>query len=73
MKIEEYEKYNIIDKEPEFVCWVPSALKFRKVIIIKAEMRVRNNTKFGIAIPVTQDEAIEIDIINGNTYSEICY
>ena len=31
-------------------------------------MRVRNNTKFGIAIPVTQDEAIEIDIINGNTY-----
>ena len=53
MKIEEYEKYNIIDKEPEFVCWVPSALKFRKVVIIKAEMRVRNNTKFGIAIPVT--------------------
>ena len=54
MDIEEYTKVNNIDKEPAVAWWVPSSLKCRKAMIIKAAKRVRNNMKFGIYIPATK-------------------
>ena len=50
------------------MCWVPSDLKHRKVMVSKAYTRIRNKMEFVISIPVTYDEAVELDIINGNTY-----
>ena len=37
-------------------------------MISKAAMRLRKNMKYGISIPNTYDEAVGIDIINGNAY-----
>ena len=37
-------------------------------MVSKATMRVSNNMKFGIAIPDTYDEAVELHRINGNKY-----
>ena len=68
MDIAEYVKANKIDTEPVFALWVLSDLKCRKLMIRKAAMRVRKNMKFGIAIPATYDEAVELNKINGNTY-----
>ena len=39
-------------------------------MISKSAMRVRNNMKFGISIPDTNDEDVGIDIINGNAYQQ---
>ena len=63
-----YAKENHIDKEPEFAWWVPSSLKHIKMIIIKKATIVRKKMKFGISIPASYDEVVEIDRINGNTY-----
>ena len=42
-------------------------------MIIKAAIRVRKKMKFGIDIPATYYEAVEIDRINGNTDLTVCY
>ena len=68
MEIAEYAKSNKIDKDPEFAWWVPSALKCRKFMISKTDIRIRKQMKFVISIPVTYNEVVEIDRINGNTY-----
>ena len=70
IEISEYAKENKIDKEPEFSWWLLSSLKFRKVMVCKEAMIVRMNTKFGIDIPDTYDEVIELDRINSNTYCQ---
>ena len=61
--IAEYAKANKIDKEPAFAWWVPSAIKCRKLILIKASMRVRNKMKFVIYIPATYNDAVELNPI----------
>ena len=66
----EYDTASGVEEKPTFSWWVLSSLKFRKVMVCKEAMIVRINTKFGIDIPNTYDEAIELDRINNNTYCQ---
>ncbi len=60
-----------IDHEPAFNWWVPHVLKKRNRIISlvqKRTSRYLNRThKFGIEVPTTVNEALELDCKNGNT------
>jgi hypothetical protein len=61
-----------IDHEPAFNWWVPHVLRKRDWIIsvvAKRSARVLKRThKFGIEIPRTVKEALELDRQNGNTF-----
>ena len=58
-----------IAKEPAFNWWVPSTLKRRKRLIhrLKVQRVRKGRMKFGITIPGTVEEALELDRKNGNT------
>ena len=65
----EYAVLKKIDKEPAFRWWVPHTIKKRARMINKVKTRMRKgNVKFGIVIPTTVKEALELDKKNGNTY-----
>ena len=81
LELAEYAVANRIDDEPAFNWWVKSALKTRDRIIAKLERRNigakkaknkywRTTHKFGIEIPKTVDEALEIDRKTGTDYWE---
>ena len=68
MQVAEYAVSQGIDHEPAFAWWVPFTLKKRDRIIASLNARYLNTThKFGIRVPKTVLEAIEIDPENGNT------
>jgi hypothetical protein len=58
---------NIADK-PAFAWWVPSVLRKRDVIVSAVTSRVRKTShKYGIELPTSVKNSIEIDRKNGNT------
>ena len=57
-----------IDQEPAFHWWVPFTLKRRDRIIKAVNKRyAKRDHKFGIRIPKSYQEAVELDRDNGNT------
>ena len=63
-----YAKDRKIDDEPAFAWWVPYVLRKQKRILQKAKSKYWARThKYGIRIPKTIKEAMEIDRENGNT------
>ena len=64
-----YAVENKLDKLPAFAWWVPHVLRKRKSIIKKLKSKYWARThKYGIRMPKTVREALEIDKENGNTY-----
>ena len=61
-----------IDHEPVFNWWVPHVLKKRNRIISLVRKRIprylKQNHKFGIEIPTSVKDALEIDKKKGNIY-----
>ena len=68
VELAEYAVENGISHTPAFAWWVPHTLRKRDRIIakIKSKYWVRTH-KYGIRIPKSVEEAIEIDRENGNT------
>ena len=68
IQMAEYAKMNGIAEEPAFVWWVDFVLNRRKRSLakIKSKYWVRTH-KYGIRVPKTVREALEIDAENGNT------
>jgi len=66
IKIAEYAVANCISNEPAFQWWVPQVLRRRNRIISKVKKRYwRTTHKFGIHLPKSVSEALEIDRITG--------
>ena len=58
-----------IDDEPAFSWWVPHVIKKMEKIISAVKTRmVKKTHKFGIEIPRTVEEALQLDGVNNNTY-----
>jgi hypothetical protein len=58
-----------LDSEPAFAWWVPFTLKRRNRIIAPVNKGYHKRThKFGIEIPKTYEDCVQIDNENGNTY-----
>ena len=69
VELAEYAYHVGIEKEPAFRWWVSHIIKKKKRMINKVKTRVRKgNTKFGVVIPTTVKEALELDRRNGNSY-----
>ena len=68
IQMAEYAKMNGIAEEPAFAWWVDFVLNRRKRSLakIKSKYWVRTH-KYGIRVPKTVKEALEIDAENGNT------
>jgi Reverse transcriptase (RNA-dependent DNA polymerase) len=68
VELAEYAIANKIDKEPAFHWWLPHTLRKRNRIIKKIKAKYwRVTHKFGIRLPKSVDEALRIDVENGNT------
>ena len=67
VELAEYAVNANIQDEPAFAWWYKTALKKRDAIINKVCRRMRQRSKFGIAIPRTYKEAVILDRNNGNT------
>ena len=60
---------NKIDHEPAFVWWIKDVIRRRDRLIKKIKARfVKRTHKFGIEIPNTVKEALELDKKNGNDF-----
>ena len=69
MDVAEFATVVGIDREPDFMWWVPYMLRKRDRIIYAVNARVRKVThKYGIEIPRTVEEALAIDARNGDTF-----
>ena len=68
----EYAKVLGIDHEPAFSWWVPHVLRKRVCIISLVRKRnpryLKRTHKFGIELPKTVKEALELDKKNGNIF-----
>ena len=71
LQVAEYAVTQGIDSEPAFNWWVPFVLKKRERIIKAVKGReakyLKRCVKFGIEVPRTVREALELDRKNGNT------
>lgn len=68
VELAEYAINNNIQHEPVFAWWVPWVLKKRDSIIAKLKTKYwQRSTKYGIRIPKSVDDAINIDRENKNT------
>jgi len=68
VELAEYAVANRIDHFPAFAWWVPYTLKKKARIVSKIKSKYWSRThKYGIRIPKTVKEALEIDEENGNT------
>ena len=68
VQLAEYAIQQWIDKEPAFAWWVPYTIKKKGRIVAKIKSKYWERThKYGIRLPKTVKEAIEIDKQNGNT------
>jgi len=66
--VAEYAKANRIDSEPAFDWWVYDVLRRKDRLIKMARShRLKTGYKFGLRVPETVEEALEIDRENGNT------
>lgn len=69
LEVAEYALANKLLSEPAFVWWAPYVLKKRQRIISKIKTRYfRKEQKFGIALPKTVQEALQLDRESGTTY-----
>ena len=69
VELAEYAVRHNIDKEPAFNWWVKHVIKKKTRMISKVKTRMRkNNMKFGVVIPTTVKEALELDRQNGNSH-----
>ena len=65
----EYAIASKIDHEPAFKWWVPLVMRKRGRMINKVKKKYwRTTHKYGIRVPKTVKEALQIDKENGNTY-----
>ena len=68
VQVSEYAIQSKISKEPAYAWWISHVLKKREQIIAKVKSKYWTRThKFGIRIPKSIKEAIELDRQNGNT------
>ena len=68
VQLAEYAVANGLQDEPVFAWWVPFTIKKRDRIIKKVKSKYWSRThKYGIRVPKSIKEAIEIDKENGNT------
>ena len=69
LEVIEYARGRNIHEEPAFAWWIPTFLAQKKRIISKIKSKYWLTThKFGIRIPKTVKEALELDRQNGNTF-----
>ena len=70
--VAEYTAANNLKDEPAFAWWVSHTLRTRSRMVsrIKCIKKARKTTKFGIAVPISLEEAKQIDIENGNDFWE---
>ena len=67
IEVAEYAFAHKIQKEPAFNWWVAKVLRKRDRLINKVQSQMHKaNMKFGIDVPSTYEEAMEIDRKNGN-------
>jgi hypothetical protein len=72
VEIAEYAIANQIAEEPAFAWWVRSVLRKRERIIAKVKTRYHCRThKYGVQLPKTVREAMEIDRLTGTTFSKM--
>jgi hypothetical protein len=68
VKVAEYTIARDIADKPAFAWWVPYKLRKCNVIVLAMNSRLQKNShKFGIELPRSVQEALEIDQKNGNT------
>ena len=68
VEIAEYATAKGLQGEPAFAWWVPYTIKKRDRIVAAVNKRYHKRThKFGIQVPKTVDEALQLDKVNGNT------
>ena len=68
IEVAEYSYAHKINKEPAFNWWVAKVLRKRDRLINKVNTRMpKLNLKFGIEVPSTYKQAMELDRKNGNT------
>ena len=68
LELSEYAVANQLQEEPAFTWWLPTILKRKKRIVAKMKSKYwKTNEKFGITLPHSVEEALEIDCKNGNT------
>jgi hypothetical protein len=71
VEVAEYAVAHGIAEEPAFSWWVPFTLKKREAIVSAVNKRYKTRThKFGIRIPKSVNEALEIDRESGNSLWE---
>mmetsp|Transcript_8849 Transcript_8849/g.12994 ORF Transcript_8849/g.12994 Transcript_8849/m.12994 type:complete len:196 (+) Transcript_8849:683-1270(+) len=69
VKLADYARPNKIDDEPAFSWWVPYTIKKRTAIIGKIKSKYWQHThKYGIRVPRTVQEALDIDAEENNSY-----
>ena len=69
VQVAEYAVINNLQDQPAFSWWVPYVMKKRKQIISKIKSKYWSRThKYGIRIPKSVKEALEIDEQEGNHY-----
>ena len=68
LEVADYAIANNIDHEPAYAWWVPHTIKKRRSTINKVKSKYwERSHKYGIKIPKTYEEAIELDRENNNT------
>lgn len=69
VELADYSINNKIDDQPAFAWWVPHVVQKRKLIIAKIKTKYWQQLhKYGIRIPKSVKEALEIDAANRNSY-----
>lgn len=69
VEVAQYVKENRLIEEPAFEWWAPHVLKkLIRLIKLSRTKHVRKGYKFGIRIPTSVEEALELDKENNNTY-----
>ena len=75
LQLAEYAIDKKISSAPAFAWWIPHVIKKRNIMISKVKSKYWTRThKFGIRIPKTVQEALQLDKENGNTlwWDAIC-
>jgi Reverse transcriptase (RNA-dependent DNA polymerase) len=68
VEVARYAKDNNIIDEPAFVWWAPHVLKkMTRLIKLSKSRHIRRGYKFGIKVPNTVEEALQLDKENDNT------
>ena len=72
LEIAEYAIANNLSNEPAFAWWISHTLRTRSRMVsrIKINKKIRKRTKFGIVVPMSLEEAKQLDIENGNDFWE---